>query len=199
MCLGTPPRLDRTEDPYYGTLTTIQIILANYKDILNFIFNPREKDYLNEVFNGLRMQDVRVYRLLADICKLAKMIDIFYGSVQDTSKDIVFHTLSEKEVYEILVTNLTIFYSQKTEQEKLKAVPKSKLKSIESLNEIVRISLEVICNSLDVNPAFFKSFCNSEKEVILKFPLVHFLLHQLGNPPSPELHQVSLRSLSSTR
>jgi len=41
-----------------------KIIKGNYRKILNQIFNPKKKDFINSLFDLLRVQDVNAFKLL---------------------------------------------------------------------------------------------------------------------------------------
>lgn len=78
----------------------MQIVLTNYKDtLLNFVFSPKEKDYLNELFGLLRVQEVKAYRLLRDICRVAKLVDLLLVGTPETQRDVVYNVLADKEIY----------------------------------------------------------------------------------------------------
>lgn len=75
-------------------------MLSNYKDtLINFVFNPKERDFLNEIFNLLRLQDVRAFRFLSEICRIAKLVDLLYVGNQEIERDVVFSNLADKEIY----------------------------------------------------------------------------------------------------
>lgn len=107
--------------------------------------------------------DIRVHRLLWEICKIGKNIDIFYGSVEEVSKGMIFSTLAEKQVFEILMENLVFAMSEKAGEEIVKSKGKSRVKTPEDLKALVKITLDVILLSLEVNQNYFKDYCSSEK------------------------------------
>lgn len=117
-----------------------------------------------------------MHKLLWEICKISKNIDIFYGNTEEVSKIMVFNILAEKQIFEIFTENLMVLVSSnKTLAELQKYKSKSKLKTVDDVRQVIKITLDVIILSLEVNPNYFKDFCNSEKEAILKYPTINFL------------------------
>lgn len=52
----------------------IKIIKGNYRKILNQIFNQKKKDFINNLFDLLRIQDVNAFKLLREIFRIGKTI-----------------------------------------------------------------------------------------------------------------------------
>lgn len=52
------------------------------------------------------MQEVKAYRMLGEICRVAKLIDLLLTGSTEIQKDMVYSTLADKEIYEILMVNI---------------------------------------------------------------------------------------------
>jgi hypothetical protein len=52
---------------------------------------------------------VQAYRLLGEICRIAKLVDLLYAGNMETQRDLVYINLADKEIYEILVSNIRQF------------------------------------------------------------------------------------------
>ena len=57
-------------------ITTTVIIKNNYRQILSHIFNPKKKDFINGLFDMLRAQELLAFKLLREVFRIAKSINV---------------------------------------------------------------------------------------------------------------------------
>lgn len=55
------------------TVGLIQIIRNNYKKIFNHIFSNKRKDFINSLYDLLRMQDLPAFKLLRELFRIARI------------------------------------------------------------------------------------------------------------------------------
>jgi hypothetical protein len=68
----------------YVCFSSTKIIKGNYKKILNQIFNPKKKDFINSLFDLLRVQDVNAFKLLREVFRIGKAIYVHHFSYRLT-------------------------------------------------------------------------------------------------------------------
>lgn len=54
------------------------MIKGNYRKILTQIFNPRKKDFINDLFDNLRKQNVQAFKLLREIFRIGKYVYVVF-------------------------------------------------------------------------------------------------------------------------
>jgi hypothetical protein len=75
---------------------TMQIIRNNYKKIFNQIFHPKRKDFINSLYDLLRIQDVGSFKLLRELFRIAR---IHYVPLRLSKMPEIYQQIADKDTF----------------------------------------------------------------------------------------------------